>query len=128
MAKAKMATDIPTSITMPESVETRLGTLRFTDGFPDDATVQKVLDTRFPARVEALLTTMPVASLNARPKSGVRSFGPDNRTVIHFRVADRFALAVSHRQHGEYLRVSVARPQERSHRRRKSPEHAGVRG
>ena len=29
---------------MPDSVETRLGTLRFTDGFPDDATVEKVFD------------------------------------------------------------------------------------
>src|SRR6516165_8346299 len=42
--KPKYATDVPQSITTPESVETRLGTLKFTDGFPDDATVQKVYD------------------------------------------------------------------------------------
>ena len=41
---ARMATDIPAAITTPASVETRLGTLRFTDGFPDDATVEKVFD------------------------------------------------------------------------------------
>ena len=35
-----MATDIPASITTPDSVETRLGTLKFFDGLPDEATVQ----------------------------------------------------------------------------------------
>jgi hypothetical protein len=40
--KMKMSTDIPSSITTPDEVQTRLGTLKFTDGFPDDATVQKV--------------------------------------------------------------------------------------
>ena len=39
-----MKTDIPKSITTPDSIETRLGTLKFRDGFPDDATVQKVYD------------------------------------------------------------------------------------
>ena len=34
-AKPRMATDIPASITTPNSVETSLGTLRFFDGFPD---------------------------------------------------------------------------------------------
>ena len=42
--KMKMTTDIPSSITIPDEVPTRLGTLKFTDGFPDDATVQKVYD------------------------------------------------------------------------------------
>jgi len=40
--KMKMTTDIPEAITTPDSVETRLGTLKFFDGFPDDATTQKV--------------------------------------------------------------------------------------
>jgi hypothetical protein len=44
MTKAKFATHIPSAITMPDRVETRLGTLQFTDGFPDDATVEKVFD------------------------------------------------------------------------------------
>ncbi len=42
--KMKMTTEIPAEITTPDSVETRLGTLKFFDGFPDDATVQKVYD------------------------------------------------------------------------------------
>ncbi len=42
--KMKMTTPVPPGISTPDSVETRLGTLRFTDGFPDDATINKVLD------------------------------------------------------------------------------------
>jgi hypothetical protein len=40
----KMTTPIPESILTPESVETRLGTLKFFDGFPDDETAKKVYD------------------------------------------------------------------------------------
>ena len=40
----KMTTDIQPEITTPDSVETRLGTLKFFDGFPDHATVEKVYD------------------------------------------------------------------------------------
>jgi len=39
--RPKMTTDTPAEITTPDSVETRLGTLRFTDGFPDEATVAR---------------------------------------------------------------------------------------
>ena len=42
--KMKMTTDIPPEITTPDSVETRIGTLKFFDGFPDDKTTQLVYD------------------------------------------------------------------------------------
>ena len=84
MTKARMATEIPAAITTPDIVETRLGTLRFTDGFPDEATAEKVFDNLdFQHAVQAFLTTMPVASLNAQRKA-LRGFGPDNQTVIIF--------------------------------------------
>jgi hypothetical protein len=80
----KYKTDIPPSIVTPDSVETRLGTLKFTDGFPDAATVQKVYDNLdFQRGVQAFLTAMPAASLVAMRK-GIRGFGPDNQTVIIF--------------------------------------------
>src|SRR6516164_3798675 len=82
--KPKYATDVPQSITTPDSIETRLGTLKFTDGFPDDATVEKVYDNLdFQRGVQAFLTAMPAASLSAMRK-GIRGFGPDNQTVIIF--------------------------------------------
>ena len=42
--KMKMTTSIPQEIIIPAVVETRLGTLKFFDGLPDHATVQKLFD------------------------------------------------------------------------------------
>jgi hypothetical protein len=81
--KMKMTTDIPASITTPDSVETRLGTFKFSDGFPDDATVEKVYDNLdFERGVQAFLTAMPGASVYAI-REGFRSQGAtDNQTVL----------------------------------------------
>jgi hypothetical protein len=82
VSKAKMATDIPASILTPDSVETRLGTLKFFDGFPDEGTVQKVYDNLdFQRAVEVYLTAMQAASMSAI-RTGIRAFCPDNRTVL----------------------------------------------
>ena len=78
----RMATEIPASITTPDSVETRLGTLRFFDGLPDAATVETVYDhLDFQRAVQAFLTALPAASLSAT-RTGIRSFGPDNQTML----------------------------------------------
>ena len=79
----KMKTEIPASITTPDSVETRLGTLRFVDGFPDDATTQKVYDNiDFQRGVDAFLDAMPGASVEAL-RVGFRDAGvTDNQTVL----------------------------------------------
>ena len=80
MTKAKLATDIPAAITMPDRAETRLGTLQFTDGFPDDATVEKVFDHLDFQRARAGLPDLDarrVASCHAR--SRFRGFGPTIR-------------------------------------------------
>ena len=80
--KPRMATEIPAAITTPDSVETRLGTLRFFDGLPDEATVQMVYDNLDVQRaVQAFLTALPAASFYAM-RTGIRTFGPDNQTVL----------------------------------------------
>ena len=77
----KMKTDIPQSITTPDSVETRLGTFKFRDGVPDDATIQKVYDNLdFQRGVEAFLTAMPGASLVAM-RHAYRELGAVDGTV-----------------------------------------------
>jgi hypothetical protein len=77
-----MATDIPAGISMPDRVETRLGTLRFFDGLPDDATVQMVYDNLdFQRAAQAFLTALPAAQFAAF-RTGLRTFGPDNQTVL----------------------------------------------
>jgi hypothetical protein len=78
----KMTTDIPEAITTPDSVETRLGTLKFFDGFPDDATTQKVYDNLdFMRGVDAFLNAVPGASAEAL-RTGWGSQGADNNQTV----------------------------------------------
>jgi hypothetical protein len=80
--KMKMTTPIPESITTPDSVETRLGTLKFTDGFPDDATVQKVYDNLdFQRGIDAFLNAMGGPSTEAI-RVGFANQGADNNQTV----------------------------------------------
>jgi len=80
--KMKMTTDIPAAITTPDTVDTRLGTLKFNDGFPDDPTVQKVYDNLdFSRGVQAFMSGMPGASLVAMRK-GFQKLGVINGTIL----------------------------------------------
>lgn len=75
--RMKMTTDIPGAITTPDKAETRLGTLNCFDGFPDDATIEKVYDNLdFERGVQAFLTAMPGASLYAF-REGLHSQGAE---------------------------------------------------
>ena len=80
----KMTTPIPPGVAIPDSVETRLGTLKFFDGFPDDATVEKLYDNLdFQRAVQAyLLGLAPVNQLANR--KGIAELGPINLTVPIF--------------------------------------------
>lgn len=80
----KMTTTIPTGIESPDKVETRLGTLHFFDGFPDDASVEKLYDNLdFQRAVQAyLLGLAPVNQLANR--KGILEVGPANTTVPIF--------------------------------------------
>src|SRR3954452_8833457 len=78
----KYQTLIPPGIGVPDQVETRLGTLRFFDGFPDRATVEKVYDNLdFHRGLDAYLTGLPAASIEAFHRS-YANFGPVNQTVL----------------------------------------------
>ena len=80
--KMKMTTDIPSSIMSPTTVETRIGALKFTDGFPDDATVAKVYDNLdFQRGVQAYLAALPAVSIAGFLK-GFSEFGLVNQTVL----------------------------------------------
>jgi len=81
--KMKMTTPIPESITTPETVETRIGTLKLIDGFPDDATTQKVYDNLdFMRGVEAFLNAMPGASAEAIRTGWASQGAVDNQTLL----------------------------------------------
>ncbi len=82
--KFKMSTTIPLGIESPDKVETRLGTLNFFDGFPDDATVEKLYDNLdFQRAVQAYLLGLAPVSQYANRK-GILEVGPANTTVPIF--------------------------------------------
>ncbi len=63
---AKYAADVPASIVTPDTVQTRVGTLKFSDGLPDDDTVRKVYDNLdFTRGVEAFMAGVPATSVEA---------------------------------------------------------------
>ena len=81
MTKMRMTTEIPPRLNTPDTVQTRLGTLRFFDGMPDRDTTQNVYDNLdFQRGVAAFLNTIPAAGLYAT-REGFATMGPANQTV-----------------------------------------------
>ncbi|MEJ2270450.1 MAG: DUF1254 domain-containing protein [Desulfobulbaceae bacterium] len=81
-ANPKYKTDIPANITTPDSVETRLGTLNFFDGMPDEKTVQLVYDNLdFQRGVNAFLNAIPIASIYAM-REGIRKGGVTSNNMV----------------------------------------------
>jgi hypothetical protein len=79
-----MTTTPPTGIAIPDRVETRIGTLKFFDGFPDDATVEKLYDNLdFQRAVQAYLLAIPAVS-QAANRNEILKLGPANTTVPIF--------------------------------------------
>jgi len=72
---------IPAGIASPDKVETRLGTLTFFDGFPDEATVRKLYDNLdFQRAVQAYLLAIPAVNQAAMRKA-LLQWGPANTTM-----------------------------------------------
>jgi len=94
--KYKMTTEIPPGIASPDSVETRLGTLKFFDGFPDKATTEKLYDNLdFQRAVQAYLLAIPAVS-QAADRDACRTLGPVNGVVpIWEELADSRSLGLT---------------------------------
>jgi hypothetical protein len=76
------ATEIPAGITTPDVVETRLGTLRFFDGMPDEETARLAYDNLdFQRGVSAFLNAIPIASVYAI-REGFREAGATRNNAI----------------------------------------------
>ena len=79
--KMKMTTEIPESITTPDRVETRIGTLEFFDGIPTKKTAELVYDNLdFMRGVQAFLDGMPAASIYAMCNGLLEGAGVDDQT------------------------------------------------
>ncbi len=78
----KMTTPIPADITTPDTIESRIGTLKFNDGFPTDETVQKVYDNlAFQRGVNVFLAALPGGSTEGL-RQGLASIGVDNNQTV----------------------------------------------
>ena len=79
----KYKADVPDSVKTPDTVGTeRLGTLKFFDGMPDEATVQKCYDNLdFQRGIEAFLNGMPACSIYAIAE-GLKSGGSEANGAI----------------------------------------------
>jgi hypothetical protein len=85
---------IPSKITTPDVVETRIGTLEFFDGLPTAGTAAKALDNLdFLRGVEVFLNGIPAASIEAMRRAMV-AMGVDssNKVVLMDRLLDSKAL------------------------------------
>jgi hypothetical protein len=75
---------IPPGVASPDTVETRLGTLHFFDGFPDKASADRLYDNLdFQRAVQAYLLALPAVS-QAAMRKGLAQWGPANSTLIIF--------------------------------------------
>ncbi|MBX3028314.1 DUF1254 domain-containing protein [bacterium] len=79
--KAKFSTALPSGVAIPDRVETRFGTLKFSGGFPDPASTEKLFDNLdFQRAVQAYLLALPVVS-QAANRDATLQIGPANVTV-----------------------------------------------
>ena len=92
------AANTPESITTPDRMESRLGTLEFEDGAPSPATAELLYDhLDFIHGVQAFINAYPGASLAAMHE-GFLSIGGAGRLDFDLLGADGFRVAVLDRE------------------------------
>ena len=92
-AKPKMATDIPASITTPDSVETKIGTLHFTDGMPSQETLDKVYDhLDFAHAFDAFVNTFQGVNTHGLHRGFLEAGVADNELLIYPELIDAKSL------------------------------------
>ena len=78
----RYSTPMPPGVATPNKVETSIGTLSLSDGYPDADTAQKVYDNLDRSRaLQAYLLAIPIVN-QAGMRASLREFGPDNQTNV----------------------------------------------
>ena len=76
----KYKAKVPPSITTPDTVQTRIGTLKFQDGLPDKESVEKVYDNLdFIRGVDAFLLGIPAANVQGLRRGFIEGGFPPNQ-------------------------------------------------
>jgi hypothetical protein len=84
LVRYKMTTPVPPGVAVPDRIDTRLGTLQFFDGFPENATAEKLYDNLdFQRAVQAYLLAIPAVS-QAANRNAIRTLGAPNTVVPIF--------------------------------------------
>jgi hypothetical protein len=77
----KHSTPMPPGVAMPDKLDTRIGTLTFSDGVPDKASTEKIYDNLdFQRAVQAYLLGLPPVNQLANRRA-ILQMGPANTTV-----------------------------------------------
>ncbi|MGE5840570.1 MAG: DUF1254 domain-containing protein [Deltaproteobacteria bacterium] len=77
----KHSTPMPPGVAMPDKLDTRIGTLTFSDGVPDKASTEKIYDNLdFQRAVQAYLLGLPPVNQLAN-RHAILQMGPANTTV-----------------------------------------------
>jgi hypothetical protein len=93
LAPAQTGPAIPPSITTPDKVESRLGTLDFKDGAPGKATLERAYDQiDFTHAYETFVNTMQGVSLVAARRSFLDAGVKDNEILIFSDLMDAKSL------------------------------------
>ena len=93
LAAAQTAPAIPPSITTPDNVQSRLGTLDFKDGMPSPATMAKVYDNLdFTHAVNAFMNTMQGVNMAAARKGMLAVGVKDNEIGVFSELMDAKSL------------------------------------
>jgi hypothetical protein len=93
LVSAQAAGVIPPSITTPDKVESRIGTLDFKDGAPSRATLDKVYEhVDFTHAFETFVNTMSGVSIHAIRKGLLSAGVKDNEVVVFSELMDAKSL------------------------------------
>src|SRR3974390_2030288 len=78
----KMTTPIPPGVAVPDKIESSLGTLNLSYGYPNADTVEKIYDNLDRSRaLQAYLLAIPIVN-QAGMRDSIRQQGPDNQTDV----------------------------------------------
>jgi len=78
----RMTTPIAPGVATPNRLDTSIGTLNLSDGFPAPDTIEKIYDNLDRSRaLQAYLLAIPIVN-QAGMRDSLRKFGPDNQTNV----------------------------------------------
>lgn len=78
----RMTTPIAPGVATPNRLDTSIGTLNLSDGFPAADTIEKIYDNLDRSRaLQAYLLAIPIVN-QAGMRDSLRKFGPDNQTNV----------------------------------------------